>query len=29
LTVGEVAFGDEQHSAPDTVICTEEIPSQT
>ena len=29
LTVGEVAFGDEQHSAPDTVICTDEIPSQT
>jgi hypothetical protein len=29
LTVGEVAFGDEQHSAPETVICTDEIPSQT
>ena len=29
FTVGEETFGGEQHSAPDTVICTEEIPSQT
>lgn len=29
LMVGEDVFEGEQQSAPETVICTDEIPSQT